>query len=331
MECSHSTSKPPATLSLDLDNQWAYLRGHNTPGWQEFPSYLDLVVPRILEFLEEHSLTITFFIVGQDAELDKNRELLRSISDSGHEIANHSFGHDAALHLYSPQQIQDELSRAEACIERATGVRPVGFRGPSFCLSDVTLTELVRRGYQYDATTLPTFIGPLARAYLFMKVNMPREERRKRRRILGGRMSEGLRPLKPYRWQTDEGSLLEIPVTTMPGVRAPIHATYLQWLGQFSNRAARMYFDAGMKLCRVTETAPSVLLHPTDFLGSDDPISSSFLPAMGATREEKLGLLDQVMRKFRSEFEVMPLGHYAERIDELADVPRLKPNFSAGI
>ena len=35
-----------ASVSLDLDNQWAYLKTQGLDGWQDFPSYLDLVTPR---------------------------------------------------------------------------------------------------------------------------------------------------------------------------------------------------------------------------------------------------------------------------------------------
>ncbi|TMA83344.1 MAG: polysaccharide deacetylase, partial [Deltaproteobacteria bacterium] len=84
-----TTEKPIASLSLDLDNKWSYLKTHGDPGWERLPSYLDVVVPRVLDFLESRNLTITVFIVGQDAALDKNRELLRAIA-ARHEIGNHS-------------------------------------------------------------------------------------------------------------------------------------------------------------------------------------------------------------------------------------------------
>ena len=34
----------PASISLDLDNLWSYLKTQGAPGWESFPSYLDLVV-----------------------------------------------------------------------------------------------------------------------------------------------------------------------------------------------------------------------------------------------------------------------------------------------
>ena len=87
-------SKPIASLSLDLDNKWSYMKTHGDPGWEEYPSYLDVVVPRFIEFFEKRDQKMTVFIVGQDASRDKNREALASISAAGHEIGNHSFNHE---------------------------------------------------------------------------------------------------------------------------------------------------------------------------------------------------------------------------------------------
>jgi len=163
-----TTDKPICSLSLDLDNQWSYMKTHGDPGWETFPSYLDVVVPRFLEILNEFGWKITVFVVGQDAVLEKNREALQMIAAAGHEIGNHSFNHEPWLHLYSKQQVEDEIIRAEEAIENATGQRPRGFRGPGYSLSRETLEVLADRDYLYDASTFPTYLGPLARAYYFM-------------------------------------------------------------------------------------------------------------------------------------------------------------------
>lgn len=47
------------------------MKNQGDRGWETFPSYLDLVVPRFLEFLPARNQTITVFIVGQDAALKK--------------------------------------------------------------------------------------------------------------------------------------------------------------------------------------------------------------------------------------------------------------------
>ncbi|MCB0062859.1 MAG: polysaccharide deacetylase family protein, partial [Caldilineaceae bacterium] len=155
--------KPIASLSLDLDNKWSYLKTHGDPAWQTLPTYFDLLVPRVLDLLAAHELTITFFVVGQDAALQKHKAFLQAIADAGHEIGNHSFRHEPWLHLYSESEINAELAHAEEQILGATGQKPIGFRGPGYSCSEATLRVLAQRGYRYDASTLPTFIGPLAR------------------------------------------------------------------------------------------------------------------------------------------------------------------------
>jgi len=204
-------NKPVMSLSLDLDNQWTYMKTHGDPDWKELPSYLDIVVPRILEFLKRRDIKITFFVVGQDAVLEKNHEALGQLRAAGHEIANHSFHHEPWLHLYSREKLEDELARAEDAIESATGVRVKGFRGPGFSLSTSTLNVLQARGYEYDATSFPNVLNPLARAYFFSKSRLSDEEKQQRKALFGT-FSDAKRPVKPYRWSLDQGELLELPV-----------------------------------------------------------------------------------------------------------------------
>ena len=107
-----------SSLSLDLDNQWSYMKTHGDAGWESFPSYLDTVIPRFLEQFADLGLTTTVFVVGQDAALEKNAAALASIAAAGHEIGNHSFHHEPWLHRYSREQLECELERAELAIEQ---------------------------------------------------------------------------------------------------------------------------------------------------------------------------------------------------------------------
>lgn len=306
--------RPLASLSLDLDNLWSYLKIHGDPGWQAFPSYLDVVVPRVLAFLAERGLCITFFVVGQDADREENRRALAAIAAAGHEIGNHSFRHESWLHLYSESELDEELARAEAAIERATGQRPVGFRGPGFSLSAATLAVLVRRGYRYDASTLPTFLGPLARAYYFRTAGLS-EEQRRQRSALFGTFGEGFRPLRPYRWQVGERGLVEVPVTTMPLLRTPIHLSYVLYLDLVSPALGSLYLGAALRLCRLTGVEPSMLLHPLDFLGSDDTSALDFFPAMRRPGAWKVARVSEHLAALCRRFEVVTMGEHVERLE----------------
>jgi hypothetical protein len=306
-----ATRKPLASLSLDLDDKWSYLKTHGDSKWERLPSYLDIVVPRVLGLLAELRLTITWFIVGQDAARDRNRNVLRAIVDSGHEIGNHSFHHEPWLHLYSRKRIVDEFIRSEEAIESATDVRTYGFRGPGYSLSESVLDTLIERGYRYDASTFPTYLGPLARAYYFMTAKLTPAER-KRRAKLFGTLSDGNRPLKPYRWRTTAGTIIEIPVTTLPMAKVPLHLSYLLYLGRFSRFAARCYFHSAMALCRSANVEPSILLHPLDFLGCDDDSDLGFFPAMDRPALWKLDLVREVLDGLIRHFDVLPMGRYTE-------------------
>ncbi len=323
-----SRKKPIASLSLDLDNQWSYMKIHGDPGWESHPSYLDVVVPRALDFLWKRHLQITFFIVGQDAALEKNHKALAGIGAAGHEVGNHSFHHESWLHLYTEDEIEQEIALAESHIQKVTGRRPIGFRGPGFSFSPNVLKVLARRGYQYDASTFPTYLGPLARAYYFATANLSKAERQKRKALFGG-FKDGFQPLKPYRWRMDgvaeQGKeLVEIPVTTMPIFKIPIHFSYVLYLSVFSPAIALLYFRIALLLCRLTRTQPSLLLHPLDFLGKEDVPELAFFPGMSLTSDKKLNTLGKAIDMLNRQFEVLPMGKHAQQVGA-ARLPRHEP------
>ncbi len=308
-----STQKPLASLSLDLDNKWSYMKTHGDPGWEQLPSYLEIIVPRVLQILKQENLTITFFIVGLDAAQPTSQPILRTIADAGHEIGNHSYKHEPWLHLYSDAELEQEMTQAETAIRQATGQTPIGFRGPGFSFSPQLLTLLAQRGYQYDASTFPTFLGPLARMYYFAKSSLSQEQSSQRKALFGS-AKEGFRPLKPYRWQTNSGPLTEIPVTTMPLARVPIHLSYVLYLATFSRALALTYWKTALTLCRLTNTQPSLLLHPLDFLGQEDCPELAFFPAMQTPAAPKLEVARKVLQTFARQFQVVPMCDHAQTL-----------------
>lgn len=306
---------PVADLSLDLDNKWSYLKTHGDESWVKHPSYLDLVIPHFLSILEKHSLKITVFVVGQDAAIESNLNSLRMISAAGHEIGNHSFHHEPWLQRYSPEQLEQEFDLAEQTLAKITDQPLRGFRGPGYSLSADVLNLLMRRGYLYDCSTLPTFIGPLARAYYFFHSNLSSKQSEDRSQLFGS-LRDGLRRLKPYFWRTNDGPLLEIPVTTMPIFRMPFHFSYLLYLAQRSQVLATSYFRWSLLLCRLTGTSPSLLLHPLDFLGGDDVSELSFFPAMSMPGEKKRAFIDRMLGILTKHYHVVPMKQRAELLTQ---------------
>ena len=306
--------KQMASLSLDLDNKWSYMKTSGDAAWESYPSYLDVCVPRILKFLKERDLEITFFIVGKDADLEKNHESLAQISQAGHEIANHSFRHEPWLHLYSKEELTEEFRKTEDAIERVTGRITKGFRGPGFSLSPTVLEVLAERNYQYDCSTLPTYIAPLARAYFFFKSPDVSDEEREKLKKLFGKFSDGFQTLKPYTWQIGDKKLVEIPVTTFPIFKTPIHASYVIYLSTFSKFAARNYWKASLKMCKIMGVQPSFLLHPLDFLSTEDASELKFLPSMSLPIEEKLEFVSEMLDTYAKEFEIVDMQTHVKTV-----------------
>ena len=93
------------------------------------------------------------------------------------------------------------------------------------------------------------------------------------------------------------GELIEIPVTTMPLFKVPIHASYILYLSCYSEALAMAYLKTALALCRLTGTPPSILLHPLDFLGGDDEKDLSFFPAMNLPGEKKMAIMDRIFSR----------------------------------
>ena len=99
----------------------------------------------LLEVLRQYKLRVTFFITGEYA--DRNPELMKEIARDGHEIANHTYTHPDLTTL-SDTAIRDELQRAEAAIQRATGHSSKPWMRMPFGARDNRVLAIVREaGY----------------------------------------------------------------------------------------------------------------------------------------------------------------------------------------
>jgi hypothetical protein len=215
----------------------------------------------------------------------------------------------------------DEIERTDSAIEVATGRKPVGFRGPGYSWCPELLNVLEEHGHGFDASTLPTYLGPLARMYYFWSAKLTREERELRGSLFG-KLSDGLRPVKPYYWRLHNGRhLLEIPVTTIPIIKAPFHFSYLVYLGKLSEHLMMAYLHVALAVCRMTGTEPSFLLHPLDIIGGDQIPELKFFPGMDMPSARKTELLEKVLRTLGRKYQLVPMGLHAEQIKRRASIP----------
>jgi len=108
---------------------------------------------RILELLQERGARATFFVLGWVAE--RQPGLIRQIAEGGHEIASHGYGHDL-IYTLSPTEFRADVERGKKLLEDVTGSRVIGYRAPSFSITDWAVTILQELGFEYDSSVFPT-------------------------------------------------------------------------------------------------------------------------------------------------------------------------------
>jgi hypothetical protein len=119
-----------------------------------------------------------------------------------------------------------------------------------------------------------------------------------------------------------------MPISTLPGLRVPIHVSYLLALSAASEPLARRYFAAALRACRVAHVEPSILLHPLDVLSGDEVPDLRFFPGMEIPTEVKLRRVASYLGLLTREFRVVPVGDHA-RVASRRDLPTRVPRFVA--
>ncbi len=189
--------------------------------------------------------------------------------------------------------MKSEIEGAQQAIERATGVRPVGFRAPGYTVTDELLGLVESAGFLYDSSVFPC-PGYWAAKGLAMSAMR-----------LRGRRSESVldtprvlfAPTRPYHighpYWTRGGGLLELPVQVTRVLRLPFIGTALTLAGP---RAAR-------ELTRgvVGEPLVNLELHGIDVLDEGDGLKnlSPHQPDIKIPQKRKLEALTAVVTTLR--------------------------------
>ncbi|MFZ2113843.1 MAG: polysaccharide deacetylase family protein, partial [Solirubrobacteraceae bacterium] len=101
--------------------------------------------PAVLDILAGADVSATFFLVGE--QVLRNPSLPGEILAAGHTIGLHCHRHRNLLRL-APWQVRDDLRRARAVIEDASGVSPVLYRPPYGVLNASALRLARRSGWR---------------------------------------------------------------------------------------------------------------------------------------------------------------------------------------
>lgn len=129
---------------------------------QQIPSYhnatfvkYDRCLNSVLDLLDEKGFKATFFCLGKVAELFP--DIVKTISDRGHEIGCHSNTHTWLTQL-TPEQLKADTHEAIARLEDVTGAKVVSYRAPAFSIGKSNkwaFEILAENGIERDASIYP--------------------------------------------------------------------------------------------------------------------------------------------------------------------------------
>src|SRR5947209_611735 len=109
-------------LSIDVED-WYHDTGPGDRGGLE--SRVERNTLRLLEILQRHGVTATFFVLGEVAE--RFPRLAQRIAAAGHEIGSHGFEHRPVSQM-TRQEFREDVRRSLRVVEDATGQAVHGYR-----------------------------------------------------------------------------------------------------------------------------------------------------------------------------------------------------------
>ena len=123
--------------------------------WDRMESRVVANTQRLLAIFAEFSVRSTFFVLGWVA--DRFPGLVSEIAGQGHEIASHGYAH-RLIYDQTRDDFREDVRRAKALLEDASGRRVLGYRAPSYSITPKSLWALdilADEGYQYDSSIFP--------------------------------------------------------------------------------------------------------------------------------------------------------------------------------
>jgi peptidoglycan/xylan/chitin deacetylase (PgdA/CDA1 family) len=149
-------SRPSATVCLTFDfdaiSLWIGPFAARSPSMISRGEFGAVGCERILRLLDRRQIPATFFVTGHTAETYP--DLTRAIVAAGHEIGHHGYLHENPLALETPEREREVLQRGWAALESVAGVRPLGYRSPSWDNSPWTVDLLIEQGFRYESSLM---------------------------------------------------------------------------------------------------------------------------------------------------------------------------------
>lgn len=145
------------TFDFDAMSVWLGSYKSRNPSMISRGEFGAVAVPRILNLLERLGIPGTFCIPGHTARAYP--DLVKHIRDGGHEIVHHGWVHENPAD-YEIEEEKGNLDKGLEALHSAAGVRPTGYRSPSWNFSVNTIDILLEYGFSYDSSMMGDDFSP---------------------------------------------------------------------------------------------------------------------------------------------------------------------------
>jgi polysaccharide deacetylase family protein (PEP-CTERM system associated) len=123
--------------------------------WDRYESRVARNTDKVLELCADLGVHGTFFVLTWNVE--RHPAIVRRIVAAGHEVASHGYAH-RLIYTQTRAEFRDDIRKAKAILEDASGQPVLGYRAPSFSITQQSLwalDELLDAGYRYDSSVFP--------------------------------------------------------------------------------------------------------------------------------------------------------------------------------
>lgn len=144
-------------MSIDVEDWFQVENLRGTIAREAWPAQelrVERNVDRMLELMAAADVRATCFVLGWIAE--RCPRLVERIAAAGHEIASHGYGHELLSQL-TPDTFREDVVRSKTLLEQMVATEVVGYRAPSFSITDWAIPVLAELGFTYDSSFFPTF------------------------------------------------------------------------------------------------------------------------------------------------------------------------------
>jgi peptidoglycan/xylan/chitin deacetylase (PgdA/CDA1 family) len=311
-----------AAVSIDLDGVGCYYRIH---ALGEHPAELEHVIleralPRAAALFARRGLRVTWFVIGRDvdgsavlpdrAARAANAQRLKTLSDAGDELGNHSYSHPYELARLSATDVDAEIGTCDRVLRALAPVR--GFRAPGYDVSPAMLDTLTRLGYRYSSSVFPApgyYAAKAAVMAVLAATGRPSGAVMTNPRALAA-PADPYRPAMTAPWRRGQAPIVELPVAVTPWARMPAIGTSLL-LGPAWLRTRLIHAMARRDFFNLE-------LHGIDFADAEkDGIPGELVdrqPDLRIPIDDKLERLEHVLDEVARRWDFVTLGAVAAEV-----------------